>query len=308
MTGAERDLVALVKAGLQSTSQVLRTFWEQVRGIVSGATLTRDGRRPLMSRIDRVLDRVYGTTQRVALTSDLFRQVIASTDLATELPFRRAIERLRGIVTKRDPALWERIRGMAVSGRDDPFMKALRAMSGSIQERTAFLRAGRLNPNSRWAESHGYRLSDRIWRNGVLVRRQIDATIRASIRRGDDVATLSKELGRFLNPDLENAAYAAHRLAQTEVTHAHGMATVASTRMMPGAVGLRWKLHSGHLHTDRCNDHASRDGYGLGPGGYPVNEVPAYPEHVLCKCRLESIVLGERETMDLVVARYGGTT
>ena len=223
---------------------------------------------------------------------------------------RAFIDRLRGIVTTRDPALWERIRGMAISGRDDPFMKALRAMDGSFRERTAFLRAGKLDSSRRWVKADGtpYTLAQRVWRQGRDTRRQIDATIRASIRRGDDVATLTKELRRFLNPDVQNAAYAAHRLAQTEVMHAHGIAMVQAGKVVPGATGMKWTLHPEHSNgnPDECDDKARNHSEGMEPGCYTFAEFPSFPTHPFDKCRTQVIFLGERDTMDLVVARYGG--
>jgi len=311
MTGDERDLLALARHGAQSTTAVLRTFWQHVQRIMLGlgpGPITRDRKRPLISLLDRVLDRTFGLVQRAALTSDLFMTIVRATNLAAETPFRRAIERLRGIVERRDSSLWTRIRGMAIAGRDDPFLRTVGMLEGSPAERQRVLRAGKLDSNRRWVKTDGtpYRLSDRVWRQGKDVRRQIDVTIQRAIRRGDDAAILAKDLRRFLDPDVTGTHHAAHRLAQTEITHAHGQGVIETARIVPGAVGLRWKLHAGHLHNDACNDHATRDGYGLGPGGYPVNEVPPFPQHPMCRCRLERIVMSERGTMDLVVARYGG--
>ncbi len=310
MTGDERDLLQLVRQGVTSTTSSLRTFWQQVQRIMSGlgpGPFTGDRKRPLMRLFDSVLDRTFGLVQRAALTSDLFLTIVRATNLAAETPFRRAIERLRGIVERRDSALWTRIRGMAISGRDDPFLRTVGMLEGSPAERQRVLRAGKLDSNRRWVKGDGtpYRLSDRVWRQGKDVRRQIDETIQRAIRRGDDAATLGKDLRRFLDPDMAGTHHAAYRLAQTEITHAHGQGVIETARIVPGAVGLRWKLHAGHVHNDACNDHATRDGYGLGPGGYPVNEVPPFPEHPLCKCRLERIVMSERETMDVLTARYG---
>ncbi len=313
MTGAERDLLALVRTGLDAVDAELRAFWERVQVVLdryAGRVLTRDDVRAIMREVDREIERTYGLTQLAAISGALFLRIIHATDMASEVPFRRAVDRLRGIVTTRDPALWERIRGMAISGRDDPFMKALRAMDGSFRERTAFLRAGKLDSSRRWVKADGtpYTLAQRVWRQGRDTRRQIDATIRASIRRGDDVATLTKELRRFLNPDVQNAAYAAHRLAQTEVMHAHGIAMVQAGKVVPGATGMKWTLHPEHSNgnPDECDDKARNHSEGMEPGCYTFAEFPSFPTHPFDKCRTQVIFLGERDTMDLVVARYGG--
>lgn len=307
MTGDERDLLALVRQGVTSTTATLRTFWQQVQRIMSGlgpGPFTRDRKRPLMRLLDGVLDRTFGLVQRAALTSDLFLTIVRVTDLAAETPFRRAIDRLRGIVERRDPTLWARIRG---SGRDDPFLRAVGILDGSRVDRQRVLRAAKIDGNRRWVDPQGYRLSDRVWKQGRDVRRQIDTTIQCAIRRGDDAATLAKDLRRFLDPDANGTHHAAYRLAQTEIVHAHGQGVIAAAKVVPGTSGVQWRLGPSHLEADACNDHASRDGYGLGAGVYPANEVPPYPEHVLCKCRLQAISMGERATMDRLTATYGGT-
>lgn len=308
MTGDERDLVQLVRQGVTSTTATLRTFWHQVQGIMLGqgaGPFTGDRKRPLMRLFDSLLDRTFGLVQRAALTSDLFLTITHVTDLAAETPFRRAIDRLRGIVERRDPALWSRIRG---SGRNDPFLRAVGMLDGSRVDRQRVLRAARLDVNRRWVDPQGYRLSDRVWKQGRDVRRQIDTTIQRTIRRGDDAATLAKDLRRFLDPDVKGTHHAAYRLAQTEIVHAHGQGVIAAARIIPGTVGVEWRLGPGHgsARPDICDDHAHNHSEGMEPGCYLPSEVPPFPSHPFDRCRLVSLSMGERATMDLIVARYGG--
>lgn len=305
MPTSDRTLLALLRYGFDVVDGFSRRVGGELRRLVSMWPLTQQTRPALMQQIDRVLDRAFGLTKRAALTGELFRTILGATDRATAAPFDVALVQLRRIVTTRDPMLWERIRGIALLGGNDPFLRSLRAMEGSIAERVAFLRTVQLKPNAIWVKSDGYRLSQRVWKQGQDVRRQIHEQIEGALRRGDDVATVTKSVERILIPRYLSATFALRRLAQTEIVHAHGQAVIASARTMPGSTGVQWKLHAAHLHQDECNDHASRDDFNLGMGVYPVNEVPVFPSHPLCKCRLERSTLSNAETFSLIAERYG---
>lgn len=48
-------------------------------------------------------------------------------------------------------------------------------------------------------------------------------------------------------------------------------------------IGYRWNLSTFGKHCSVCVGYADEDGYGLGPGGFPVASVPDHP-HVNCGC------------------------
>lgn len=338
LTPEQRDLIDLTRAAEQLTDGVLSRFWERVLAVfrgVTGRVLTRDDRRPLMTLIDRVLDRTYGLVQRAALTSELFTAIVRATDLAAETPFRRSIERVRQLVERRDPSWWTRIRSRSSPGANDPFLRVLGVLDGPVVERQRMLRANLMDPQRKWTPKEtwntktGYRLSDRVWRQGRSVRKAIDDRIIAGIRTGEDALKIARSLEPYLNPAFRSETithdgkviarlnqtaapgrggygnYPARRLARTEVTRAHGAATIESAKVTPGVIGIRWALSASHDDLDECSDYASRDN-GMGAGVYAVRDLPAYPAHPHERCTLQHVQMSREDVIADLVMRYGG--
>jgi len=193
------------------------------------------------------------------------------------------------------------------------------------------LRSYGLDVSRQWVGEGGYRLSDSVWRARRQTRDQIDAVLRQAIADGTDALEVAKMLEQYLDPTLAPirnvngrlirnqkpsiatrspgrggmGSFAARRLARTEVTRAHGAATMWAAERTPFATGVRWVLSGRHPRTDPCDVHASRDS-GLGPGVYPTKDVPRYPEHPMCTCHLSTVTTDD---VDAVVEglreRYG---
>jgi hypothetical protein len=53
---------------------------------------------------------------------------------------------------------------------------------------------------------------------------------------------------------------------------------------------VAWRLSPSHPKRDICDDYAGDDRYELGAGVYPANNVPPYPPHPQCLCRLQPAV------------------
>jgi len=135
----------------------------------------------------------------------------------------------------------------------------------------------------------GYRLSDRVWRTGQLTRNRIDNLIRHEILNGTSAVKMAKQLERFLKPERvgiktakpygQLGSYDARRLARTEITAAHGRATIDAAQANPFVEVLTWGLS--YSHTDwPCNCEAnSLADDGLGPGNYRIADTPEYPDH-----------------------------
>ena len=207
-----------------------------------------------------------------------------------------------------------------------------RAMVQMIRQQSAgerFLRSGRLDPQRRWVDPSGYRLSDRVWRQGRVVRRNIDSEIRAAIRRGDGPLTLASRLEHYLNPELApvrfyadgrmvsqfttskptgagHGSVYARTLARTELMRIHHVATLEAARKTPGAIGLRWRLSGSHSHSDECDDKAHRSSRGMGRGEYTFDEFPRMPSHPNCICVSVPVMLPRADVVDLIVKQYGG--
>ena len=184
-------------------------------------------------------------------------------------------------------------------------------------------RSAGLDDTRSWVDPAGRRLSDRVWRQRRDLRRRIDETLRLAIAQGTDALVVAKDLEGLLLPALRplragdgrivagqarrivttapgrggSGSFSARRLARTEITRAHGEALQFAARSNPFALGVRWALSGSHPRIDPCNVHAERDS-GMGPGVYPVGDVPRYPEHPMCKCILSQV---QTDDVNLVV-------
>lgn len=81
---------------------------------------------------------------------------------------------------------------------------------------------------------------------------------------------------------LEKARYQARVVARHESVEAFRDVAIEQARSQPYVVGVRWALSPAHKIVDICDLHANADQYGLGPGGYPADQVPA--RHTSCLC------------------------
>jgi hypothetical protein len=82
---------------------------------------------------------------------------------------------------------------------------------------------------------------------------------------------------------LEKARYQARMIARTEATSAFRDAYLRDGDDKPYVMGYRWELSSGHPEPDICDVLAGQNLHGLGPGGYPKEDVPMTPHpHDMC--------------------------
>lgn len=157
------------------------------------------------------------------------------------------------------------------------------------------------DPLHLWVDPNGYRLSDRLWRAGGDTRQRLDALLAEGIRNGESALSISKRAERFLLPGRAalrtqkpygtDASYRGMVLGRTEITRAHGEATLISARLNPYVTGLDWALSASHPRMDICDQLAT---IGMGGGRlrepYDLYSVPPYPIHPQCLCSLISSV------------------
>jgi len=86
------------------------------------------------------------------------------------------------------------------------------------------------------------------------------------------VQNVDKIVDRWI---LEKARYQARVMARHESVEAFRDVAIKQAREQPFTVGVRWTLSPAHPRKDVCDVYASSDSYGLGPGGYPADSVPA---------------------------------
>ena len=157
------------------------------------------------------------------------------------------------------------------------------------------------DPLHLWVDPNGYRLSDRIWRTDGDMRARLDAMLAEQIRNGNSAFNISKKAEQFMLPGRaalrtdkpygKDASYHGMVLGRTEITRAHGNATLISARLNPYVSGIDWVLSGSHPKNDPCDAVAT-----VGAGGgrirepYPPDNVPSYPMHPQCLCSLQSVV------------------
>jgi len=101
-----------------------------------------------------------------------------------------------------------------------------------------------------------------------------------------DYPNMMKRMGRRLPKDLN---YESLRLVRTELSAAHGDATLKSATYNPACRGVKWVLSSEHPEYDICDELAYAD-QGLGPGVYRVEDAPPMPAHPNCLCFFTEVV------------------
>jgi hypothetical protein len=83
-------------------------------------------------------------------------------------------------------------------------------------------------------------------------------------------------------------------LARTELTRAHGRATIEAARLNPFVEGVRWNLSGSHPRTDICDSNASGSSGPKFPAGvYRPGDIPSYPQHPNCLCFLSQEVFAK---------------
>lgn len=168
-----------------------------------------------------------------------------------------------------------------------------------------------------WARTrNGMKLSDRIWKTSDNARDNMRSIILDGVARGRDSAKVARDLERYVKQGAATMAgdypgmmarigkrvpkdlcYEAFRLARSEMSMAFMEGTYAAGRVNPAYKGVRWQLSSSHPLPDVCDDLASADLYGLGPGGYPAGDEPPYP-HANCLCYTSPIAEDTKEFVE----------
>ncbi len=118
-------------------------------------------------------------------------------------------------------------------------------------------------------------------------------------REGADL--LAKRLAQYILPSADGGvAYAARRIARTELASAFNQAAADMDARLPFVIGTRWNLSGSHKAPDICNQFA--DGgdpgaqdeclqYGIDPAGvYDSGAMPAVIGHPNCLCYFTSVL------------------
>jgi hypothetical protein len=137
-----------------------------------------------------------------------------------------------------------------------------------------------------------------------MLRRMAQSGVDSYISREENLRRLSRlvyrntELAKimrdYIRPDVPGgSAYAAMRLARTEINNAFHFTGIRYTREMPWVEGYRWNLSGSHGRVDVCNDMAGSNHSGLGRGVYDKGSVPGKP-HPQCLCYTTTVTADTR--------------
>lgn len=175
-----------------------------------------------------------------------------------------------------------------------------------------------------FVDANGLKLSERLWRGESGAVQQIAETLRRNVVLGRDASRAAAEFlakGEAVPLDIQarigldraanlasavdagligdaSPAYAnALRVFRTELNRAHGEAYQAGAGSHPDVVGMRFNLSPNHSRVDICDYYASANLYGLGPGVYPVGQVP-WPAHPNTQSYLTAVFRDEVSAAD----------
>lgn len=122
-------------------------------------------------------------------------------------------------------------------------------------------------------------LSATVYKHQALTNGWVESTLRAGIGSGKTAREIALQVQKFISPSTPGgAAYAAKRLARTELANAYHAGTRAGYADNPFVERVAWRLSGSHPKPDICDELADA-------GPYDSGEVPDKP-HPHCLCTL----------------------
>jgi hypothetical protein len=144
-------------------------------------------------------------------------------------------------------------------------------------------------------------LSRRVYKTQALSQGLVDRKVTQGLLLGNNAKQIAKDVSDLIDPNVKGGvAYAAHRLARTEINNAYKTSQETRYADDPTVLGMRWNLSGSHPTRDECNDYAEADDHDLGDGVYPVGQRPR--SHPNCLCYLTAESVEEDEFIDNFLA------
>lgn len=155
------------------------------------------------------------------------------------------------------------------AGMTEAEKEALRGGTIAMSDRNVELMLRRFNAEQ-------IPLSQQVYRTRALSQGWVDRLINIGIGRGQTARELAKSVRQHIDPSVRGGvAYAAMRLARTEINNSFHTAAIVAAQDKPWIEGMEWKLSGSHPKTDICDLLAGQI--------YPVDAVPPKP-HPQCFC------------------------
>ena len=147
-------------------------------------------------------------------------------------------------------------------------------------------------------------LSQRIYRTQAWTNSVLERQINSALARGLSVREFAREVRPFFDPAVPGGVrFASLRLARTEINASYHQIARAQVEDAPWVDGMKWHLSRSHPKADECDDLAKEDGFKLGPGVFPRNQVPNKP-HPQCFCFTTPVVQEEDAFLDSLLAGH----
>lgn len=145
-------------------------------------------------------------------------------------------------------------------------------------------------------------LSKRVYKAKALTDGKVDDVINRGLLLQKSAAQIAEDVRKYISPNTPGGtAYAANRLARTEINHAFHAQQIASREEEPWTQGFHWNLSGSHPKPDECNEYAEKVHFkGGGVGDFQVGKVPGKP-HPNCLCFITTITMDEDEFVDQFV-------
>lgn len=146
---------------------------------------------------------------------------------------------------------------------------------------------------------NGISLSEQVYKSRALSQGWVDRAVNRTILQGGSWRDLMQRVLPMINPNVPGGvAYAAKRLARTELNNAFHTTQVRLGQGNPWVEGQKWNLSRKHPKADTCDEYANdthlKDGE---PGVYDANNVPSKP-HPQCYCFITAVTVSEQEFFD----------
>lgn len=142
--------------------------------------------------------------------------------------------------------------------------------------------------------TNGIPLARSVYKSQQLAQGLVDRKVGQGLLLGHNAKTIAKSVKDLIRPDVAGGvAYAAHRLARTEINNAYKTSQEQAYQDMPWVTGMRWNLSKSHPVRDECNEFAEH-------GVYPIGQRPL--SHPNCLCYLTPEQIDEEDFVNSFVA------
>lgn len=244
-------------------------------------------------RLDRLLERV---------AKDLDKQIKELGDkpgIGAQVR-RQQLIGSRGVITRLLREFWLETGDLVRAGREEAADTALDAgfdwdeillarlypdEDDRTQMRKYLLGAAERNIDAMLRRVYGVQqpLSKRVYKTQALANGWVTRAVEAALAGGSSAEDLSRRVRSMISPKTPGGVtYAARRLARTEINNVFHAQTVTDNEGKPWNTGMKWRISKSHVIPDECDEYSKQEN-GMGPGVFPLHQVPAKP-HPQCFC------------------------